>query len=57
MRLGDALADRNRAVLVECAVVAERRQVELQRLGLDQPLLRYVIDDEVRKIGLPGHRA
>src|SRR5580700_967811 len=39
-RLGgrdDTLADGERRVFVESAVVAERAQVELQRLGLDEP--------------------
>src|SRR5580698_2043148 len=40
----DALADGQGAVLVEGAVVAEGAQVELQRLGLDQPFRRRVVD-------------
>ena len=46
------LADRHRAVLVERAVVAERGEVQLQRLGFDQPRLRHVVDDEVREVRL-----
>src|SRR6478752_9963602 len=34
----DALADHDGAILVECAVIAEARDVELERLRLQQPL-------------------
>ena len=50
-------ADRHRHVLVEGAVVAERLQVELQRLRLDQPFVRHVVDDQDAEIRLAGHRA
>jgi hypothetical protein len=51
-----ALADGNRAVLMERAVIAERCEIELERLRLDEPAVRHVVDDEVRKVGLarPG---
>src|SRR5690606_29517405 len=53
----DALADGDRAVLVKGAVIAEGRQVELQRLRFDDPVTRHVIDDEMREIRLSGDRA
>ena len=46
-----------RAVLVERAVVAERAEIQLQRLALDQPAARHVVDDEVREVRLAGDRA
>src|SRR5215469_1337114 len=51
------LADRNRAVLVESAVVAETIEIELERFRLDEPTIGYVVDDQDGKIGLAGHRA
>src|SRR5438874_10236274 len=47
-------ADTDRAILVEGAVVAEARQIELERFGFEQPGFRRVIDDEVREIRLAG---
>lgn len=41
------------AVLVEIAVVAEREQIEFQRLGLHHALARDVGDDDGRKVRLP----
>ena len=41
------------AVLVEIAVVAEREQIEFQRLGLHHVLARNVGDDDGRKVRLP----
>ena len=41
------------AVLVEIAVVAEREQIEFQRLGLHHALARDVGDDDSRKVRLP----
>jgi hypothetical protein len=51
------LADRHRAVLVEGTVVAERGEVELERLRLHEPAVRHVVDDEVGKVGLAGDGA
>src|SRR5262249_23262189 len=51
------LSDRDGAVLVESADVAEAAEIELERLRLQQPFSRRVVDDEVRKIGLAGDRA
>src|SRR4051794_5501820 len=56
-QLGDALADGDRRILVEGAVIAEAREKELERLRFEQPALGRVIDDEMGKIGLPGDRA
>jgi hypothetical protein len=56
-QLGQALADGDGAVLVEGAVVAERRQVHLQALGLDQPVAGHIVDDDVGEVGLARHRA
>ena len=39
---------------MEGAVVAERAQIELQRLGLDQPVAGGVVDDQVGEVGLAG---
>jgi hypothetical protein len=50
-------ADRDRAGLVEGAVIAEAVEIELQRLRLDEPGPRHVVDDQGGEIGLPGHRA
>jgi arsenite methyltransferase len=51
------LADVQRAILVERAVVAEADKVQLQRFGLDQPLAGDIVDDDMGEIGLPRHRA
>ena len=53
----DALADRDRAVLVERAVIAEAGEIKLQRFGFQQPLLRHIVDHQMREIGLAGDRA
>jgi hypothetical protein len=52
-----ATCDRQRAVLVECAVIAKGLQVQLERLALDEPAARYLVQHEVCEIGLPGNRA
>ena len=49
-------ADRDRTVFVECAVIAEAIEVELQRFRFDKEASGYVIDDQMGKIGLPGDR-
>src|SRR5262249_61039079 len=54
---GQALADGHRAVFVEGAVVAEGVKIELERLGLHKPAVRYVVDDEMGKVGLASYRA
>ena len=41
----DPLADADRAFLVESAVVAKAREVELERFRLEEPIARQVIDD------------
>ena len=56
-QLHHALADRDRAVLMEGAVVAEAVEVELQRLRLDQPAARHVVDHHDAEVGLAGDRA
>src|SRR5260221_13696709 len=55
-RLDHTAGDGEGAVLVERAVIAECAEIELQRLALDQPLARHVVDDEMREIGLAGDR-
>ena len=42
---------------MEPAVIAVGPEVELQRLRLDQPVRRRIVDDQVCEIRLPGHRA
>src|SRR5579872_5875500 len=54
---GDTLADGDRAVLVKGAVVTEARNIKLEGFGLEQPLAGYIVDHQVRKIGLTGDRA
>ena len=44
-------------ILVERPVVAEGGEEQLQRLRFNEPVLGRVVDDEVREIGLAGHRA
>ena len=38
-------------------MVAEAEQVELQRLGFDDPFARHIIQHQMGKIRLAGHRA
>ena len=38
-------------------MVAEAAEEQFQRLGLDDRLARRVIDDQMREVGLPRHRA
>ena len=45
------------AILMEIAMVAEREQVELERLALDHLFARNIRDDDSRVIGLAGQRA
>src|SRR5262245_17851535 len=49
----DAVGD----VLVEVSLVAERPEVELQRLQLDAQARRDVLDADGREVRLPGPRA
>ena len=42
---------------MEGAVVAEARQIELERLALHDPAARHVVDHEMREIRLSGQRA
>ena len=37
-------------------VVAETAQIEFQTLGLDQPLIWRIVDDEMGKVRLACHR-
>src|SRR5256714_11968522 len=53
----DSFADHDRAVLMEGAVIAEARDIELQGFGLQQPLTRYIVDHQMREIGLARYRA
>src|SRR3954471_3594367 len=40
----DPLADHDRAILVEGAMIAEACDVQFQRFGLQQPLARHIVD-------------
>ena len=42
---------------MECAVVAEGLQKQLQRLGFHQEITRNIVDDDMGEIRLAGHRA
>ena len=53
----EPVGDRERAVLVEGAVIAEGAEKELQRLAFDDRGLGHVVDDEMGEIGLAGDRA
>src|SRR4051812_36974340 len=53
----DPFADHDRAILVERAVIAETRDIELQRFRLQQPAARYVVDHQMSEIRLSGDRA
>src|SRR5215471_5145499 len=50
------LADSDGAILVERADITEAAEIKLERLRLQQPSSRRVVDDEVCKIGLSGDR-
>ena len=53
----EPLADPHRAVLVKGALVAEAGEIELERLRLDQPAARHVVDHQMGEIRLAGDRA
>src|SRR6267378_5438356 len=53
--LGESLADRQRAGLVEVGMVAEAAEIEFQRLALDELGAGCVVDHEMGEIGLAGH--
>ena len=42
---------------MEGAVIAEAREIELQRFRLDEEAVRHIIDDQMREIRLAGDRA
>src|SRR3546814_300627 len=52
-----AAADADGAILVKARMVAERAEEELEALRFDDRFAGGVIDDEMREIGLAGHRA
>src|SRR5829696_2028812 len=54
---GNPLADHDRAILVEGAVIAKAGDIEFQRFGFQQPLARRVVDHEMREIRLASDRA
>src|SRR5262249_17095792 len=56
-QLVERLADADRAFLVEAAVVAEACEIKFERLRLEEPPARGVVDDEEREVRLPGDRA
>ena len=53
----EILADPDRAILVKGPVIPEARQIELQRLRLEDPFVWRVVDDQMGEIGLAGDRA
>jgi hypothetical protein len=55
--LSEAAADPHRAIFVKRAVVTEALQVKLEAFGLYEPGARYVVDNEMREVGLTGNRA
>src|SRR4051794_15288873 len=55
--LDQPLADADRHILVEAAVVAERAEEQLEALALDDRLGRRIVDHQMREIGLAGDRA
>ena len=54
---GEPLADTDRHVLVEAAVIAEGAEEQLQAFALDDRLGGRIVDHQMRKVGLAGHRA
>ena len=52
-----ALGDLDRAGLVEGPVIAERGQEQLERLALDDAILRHIVDHQMGEIRLAGDRA
>ena len=56
-QVGQLAADGDGAVFVEGAVIAETGQIQLQALGLDQPVARRIVDDDVGKVRLGRNRA
>src|SRR5580704_6698020 len=52
-----SLADRDGAILVEIAVVAEADEVELERHRFDEPARRHIVDDDDGEIRLARDRA
>jgi hypothetical protein len=55
-KFDQALCDEDRAVLLKDAMVPEASHKELSRLALNDPSVRNVVNDEMRKIGLARHR-
>jgi len=50
-------ADANRAIFMECGVIAEAVEIKLQRFRLDEEQVWHVVDHKNREIRLSGHRA
>src|SRR3546814_14189239 len=57
MRISDWSSDLCSSDLVEPRMVAEAGQEELEALRFDDRLAGGIVDDEMREIGLAGHRA
>src|SRR6185369_10389978 len=55
--LGQPLADADRHILVESAMIAEGAEEQLEALAFDNGFAGRIVDDEVREIGLAGDRA
>src|SRR5262245_62178464 len=53
----ELFADGDRAVLVKAADVAEAGEIELERFRLEEPFPRYIVDHQMREVGLTGDRA
>lgn len=45
-----------RTIFVESTVIAKRGEVKLERLALYQLASGHIINNQMRKIRLPGHR-
>src|SRR5690242_16086734 len=54
---GQALADPDRHVLVEAAMVAKGAEEQLEALALHDRLAGRIVDHQVREVRLAGHRA
>src|SRR3546814_18269526 len=52
-----AAVDPDGAILVKARMIAEGAEEELEALRFDDRFAGGVVDDEVREIGLAGHRA
>src|SRR5690349_3690736 len=56
-KIHQSICNRDRAIFVECAVVAEGAEIQLQRLTFDQPTLWHIVDHEMCEVRLSRHWA